>query len=330
MEVSPTLTEVERLRLVVETQGLINAATLDVDEVMRVITERSQQMTGASGGVVELVEGDEMVCRAASGTATNFQGTRLDMATSISGLCVREAQPLCCVDTETDDRVDREACRRLGVRSMIAVPLIHNGAPHGVLTVMSGMVDQFGSEDLDLLQLMAGFIATALANASAHGLETHRALHDYLTGLPNRQLLTDRLEQALIRSARERTSVGVFFIDLDGFKTVNDIHGHGAGDQLLVSVARELTDLLRANDTVARLGGDEFVLVCEAEDEWVAEIIRGRIATAVARAAESDPAFAAVTASVGDAWSAPDQRSALELMAAADAAMYLAKHNRTD
>jgi diguanylate cyclase len=329
VKVSPTLTEVERLRLVVETQGLINATTLDVDEVMRVITERSQQMTDAGGGVVELVEGQEVVYRAASGIVANSQTIGHGLTTSLSGLCLRDAQPLRCVDTETDDRVDREACRRLGVRSMIVVPLVHNGAPRGVLKVVSGMVDHFGSEDLDLLQLMAGFIATALANASAHGMETHRSLHDYLTGLPNRDLLTDRLEQALIRSARERTSVGVFFIDLDGFKAVNDAHGHAAGDRLLVSVARELSDLLRANDTIARLGGDEFVLVCEAEDEWVAEIIRGRIATAVGRAAETDSAFAAATASVGDAWSAPGQRSALELMAAADAAMYLAKHNRT-
>ena len=329
MEVSPALTEVERLRLVVETQALINAATLDLDDVMRVIAERAQQMTGAAGGVVELVDGDEMVYRAASGTVVHFKGTRLGRTTSISGLCVRENRPLSCADTETDERADRDACRQLGVRSMIVVPLVHDGAAHGVLKVVSGMVDHFSPEDVNLLQLMAGFIATALANASAHGYQTHRALHDPLTGLPNRDLLTDRLEQALLRSARDRSSVGVFFIDLDGFKGLNDAHGHAAGDRLLIAVALELSDLLRANDTVARLGGDEFVLVCEAEGEWVAEIIRGRIATAVGRAAESDPAFALITASVGDAWSAPGERSGLELMAAADAAMYLVKHNRT-
>jgi diguanylate cyclase (GGDEF)-like protein len=157
---------------------------------------------------------------------------------------------------------------------------------------------------------------------------THGSLRDPLTGLPNRELLTDRLEQALRRANREQTTVGVFFLDLNGFRAVNEAHCRAAGDRLLVAVATELSSLVRANDTVARLGGDEFVLVCEAEGEWVTELIRGRIGTALARVSETDCAFGSLTASVGDAWSVAADRSALELMAAADAAMYLEKHNR--
>ncbi|MFM7512622.1 MAG: diguanylate cyclase domain-containing protein, partial [Cyanobium sp.] len=87
------------------------------------------------------------------------------------------------------------------------------------------------------------------------------ALYDPLTGLPNRALLTDRLERALVRSVRDGTGLAVGLLDLDGFKQVNDLYGHQAGDELLRVLAERMQRLLRAGDTIARLGGDEFVLV---------------------------------------------------------------------
>jgi diguanylate cyclase (GGDEF)-like protein len=91
----------------------------------------------------------------------------------------------------------------------------------------------------------------------------HHALHDGLTGLPNRALLIDRLTAALSRSARDRREVAVLFCDLDGFKRVNDTAGHAAGDAVLLEISRRLQGLLRADDTVARVGGDEFVVLVE-------------------------------------------------------------------
>ena len=94
----------------------------------------------------------------------------------------------------------------------------------------------------------------------------HQVLHDALTGLPNRLMLTDRLEQALARVRRGDRMFGVLFVDLDRFKSVNDTLGHTVGDQLLVEAAARIQTAVRETDTVARLGGDEFVVLCEDID----------------------------------------------------------------
>ena len=114
------------------------------------------------------------------------------------------------------------------------------------------------------------------AMKAAHEDMAHAAFHDALTQLPNRVLLYDRIEQALAMARRERRQVAVCYLDLDGFKAVNDAQGHDAGDQLLQTVAARLTAGIRPLDTAARLGGDEFVLVltCVQDDEWRAALAR--------------------------------------------------------
>src|SRR5262245_6093788 len=99
---------------------------------MNVVVQRAQRLSGASAAAIELREGDEMVYRAASGSAASALGLRLKIQTSLSGLCVRERVTLMCNDTESDPRVDREACRRIGVRSMLVVPLCTRGEVVGV------------------------------------------------------------------------------------------------------------------------------------------------------------------------------------------------------
>jgi diguanylate cyclase (GGDEF)-like protein/PAS domain S-box-containing protein len=154
----------------------------------------------------------------------------------------------------------------------------------------------------------------------------HLATHDSLTGLPNRYLMFDRLNQLLVRAARYRTSFAILFIDLDGFKRINDSRGHDVGDLVLRGVAERLTQSLRAADTVARIGGDEFVILLES-------LRAGHDATALAqkieaaiRAPFSVPGGdATVTASIGIGVYPADGRDAEELLKAADVAMYRAK-----
>jgi diguanylate cyclase (GGDEF)-like protein/PAS domain S-box-containing protein len=159
----------------------------------------------------------------------------------------------------------------------------------------------------------------------------HQALHDELTGLPNRTLVMDRIEQGLARLDRRRTGMAVLFVDLDRFKVINDSRGHAEGDRLLREVARRLQRPLRAGDTVGRLGGDEFVMICdEIVDESDAVAVAERLAEELAAPVDLDGAVVHVSASIGIAlaWSAGP--TAETLIANADLAMYRAKEEGRD
>ncbi|MGH9047223.1 MAG: putative bifunctional diguanylate cyclase/phosphodiesterase [Acidimicrobiales bacterium] len=155
---------------------------------------------------------------------------------------------------------------------------------------------------------------------------THQALHDALTGLPNRVLFLERLAQSVESAARRSIHSAVLFIDIDRFKAVNDIAGHAAGDQLLIGVARRLREVLRPADTVARLGGDEFVVLCEnlydVQREAVA--IADRICATLSEPFSASGNELFTSASIGVAFVRPGDDPHV-LVARADSAMYMAK-----
>jgi diguanylate cyclase (GGDEF)-like protein/PAS domain S-box-containing protein len=154
----------------------------------------------------------------------------------------------------------------------------------------------------------------------------HQALHDFLTGLPNRALFTDRLCRALARAGRRRRRVAVMFVDLDNFKLVNDTFGHHAGDELLVMVSDRLRTCLRLGDTLVRLGGDEFaVLLEDLTDEGEATRIARRIIEELRVPFTLDNQEAFVTPSIGIALNDSSQDSPDGLLRNADVAMYRAK-----
>jgi len=156
----------------------------------------------------------------------------------------------------------------------------------------------------------------------------HLAHYDQLTGLPNRILFNDRLSQALALARRARSQVAVMFLDLDGFKAINDSLGHAAGDDLLAQVAGRLTQCLRQSDTVARFGGDEFTVVLPEIDsaESVAKIAR-KITEEIARPYDIDGNEASVTTSLGISLYPSDGQQPHTLIHKADNAMYHAKRH---
>ena len=159
-------------------------------------------------------------------------------------------------------------------------------------------------------------------------LLTHRALHDHLTGLPNSTLFLDRLTLALGQSARETLSVAVLFLDLNGFKSINDGYGHAAGDLVLKGVAKRLLSSLRPGDTAARFGGDEFTMlstgVRKASD---ATGLADRLIKAMLPPFDIGTTEVEMSASIGITLARGQGRSADAVVAAADDAMYRAKHN---
>jgi diguanylate cyclase (GGDEF)-like protein len=163
---------------------------------------------------------------------------------------------------------------------------------------------------------------TDLENAQA--ALTEQATHDALTGLPNRGLLVDRIDQVLFRAKRSGRRTAVLFVDLDGFKHVNDTHGHAAGDSVLRIVADRLTGILRPMDTVARIGGDEFVVLAPDVDSHLHAVDMGtRLITELA--IHSDRGALGVGASVGISVSVGGRGTAETLLNEADIAMYQAK-----
>lgn len=160
---------------------------------------------------------------------------------------------------------------------------------------------------------------------------TRQAFHDHLTGLANRALFFDRIENSLHRAGRQGTSITVALIDLDEFKSVNDLLGHASGDQLLAMVGARLSDLLRAGDTAARLGGDEFGLLLgeSIEPANLASAVE-RILTCLREPYDLFTARLPVTASIGVATSGPSARTVQELLRHADLALYASKSQGRD
>ncbi len=157
---------------------------------------------------------------------------------------------------------------------------------------------------------------------------THTAEHDFLTGLPNRMLLNDRINQAIVLAQRHQKKVAVLFLDLDRFKHINDLLGHQTGDRLLQSLAKRLADSIRASDTVSRQGGDEFVvLLSEVQQAEDAAVAATKLLQTVAQAHSIDQHDLHITTSIGISIYPDDGLDAETLVKNADTAMYQAKES---
>ncbi len=209
---------------------------------------------------------------------------------------------------ETGNRVE-VALRHMNGRT------VHSEWFNSALTNVHGRVTS-------IMALVLDVTARKLADEQLRRIATH----DGLTGLYNRRGLTERLNQCIVRYKRSETPLALLFIDLDGFKHVNDRFGHAEGDEVLCEVARRLLNVVRSSDVVARIGGDEFVVLLEGDASKIAvEQLSERILRSLDAPCKFANGSAQIGASIGVALCPPGFADAVELMRAADAAMYEAK-----
>jgi diguanylate cyclase (GGDEF)-like protein len=277
----------------------------------------------------------QLVCRATSGDASGerYETPIRPEDTPLLAAQLADPQPApVFLDLGSDDELVHAYLRDVGSVAAITAPIVARGEYLGTLSVgVSDDADRLrpSRQLLDRLSGIVAQAASALQTAQLLDKVTYQARHDGLTGLSNRMVFTEAMEQALANANEGGESFGLLFVDLDDFKGVNDELGHHAGDELLCEVARRLNGSVRG-DTVARLGGDEFgILLAGVKGKDDADVAVGRVQHAFAEPFAIGGELLSLSASVGRAVWPEDAVEMESLMRHADAEMYRAKRARS-
>jgi diguanylate cyclase (GGDEF)-like protein len=320
----------ERLRVVsrLHDAGRAVNSVHELDHVLGTILNGVVDMLGAETGSVMLVEDEELRGVAAVGNERAL-GARLSFGEGIAGRVAVVRNAMLINGEVSDGNFPGLRPRRTPVESAISVPMVERDQLIGVLNVTAPATHLFNHRDLEAARAFAEYAAAAIAKARLYDNSrrkseelAYRATHDALTGLPNRSMLRDRL----LRDGTSTSCGALLFIDLDGFKAVNDMLGHTGGDLLLEAVAGRLMSSVSTRDTAARVGGDEFaVFVTGGSDLRPAIAVAERL---IQRLSEQFVVFdepVSVSASIGIAQWGVHGDSFEELFEAADHALYEAK-----
>jgi len=266
-------------------------------------------------------ERQEMAVAAQAGYTAALLGHRYKLGEGLAGIAGESGEPVLANDAEQDERF---IPFHPGVQSALSLPLKYRSETLGVLTVESLREQSFSQQDVLTLRTLADQLAIALNNARAYQLAQEQAITDGLTGLKTHRYFMEALDAEWRRSPRSGRPFSVIMMDLDGFKQVNDRHGHLEGDKVLTAVARALEARSRQSNVVARYGGDEFAILMPEASTEQAEILAERLRANVA----ANPYLSGhgVTASIGIATFPVHGATPEEILRIADSGMYLAKH----
>ncbi|HKB28432.1 MAG TPA: GGDEF domain-containing protein [Candidatus Limnocylindrales bacterium] len=311
-------------------QGLVTQRA-PLQDVLDAITAGVERIIADELVGLRLIDPDDpsmMTAVSASGSDGEAfgRGSRTAIEIGATGLAVR-AGHLVVIDDYATFRNATPSLTNLGLQAAMAAPVYREGAIAGSLVVASTRRGRHYSEtERAALSAFADLTSMALTDGERTRQMLHSALHDALTGLPNRALFLDRLAQRLAPSRRPRRKTAVLFIDLDQLKYINDSLGHLVGDQVLVGVGQRLQRTIRAEDTVSRISGDEFaVLLHSIASEREGRLIAERVLEAVREPFTVGGRTLVVSASVGVRFVRAEDRDAQDVMRGADLAMYEAK-----
>ena len=360
-ELESALTRREAELAVLTEISEIIAADTGLEAAFALVAERARQLLGARTVTVPVLSRDQRfyTYRAAAGDkADELLGAELPIEVGLCGWVLRNRRPwwrgvLRELGAHERNRWEKEA------GNVILVPLIGKRRFLGGIAAIDKLDgSDFDRHDMELLALFSRQVAFAVENVMyLEELETereraetyrreleqtnrrlveaneeleHLALHDPLTGLPNRSLVIDRLQQAILNARRNQDPMALLMIDLDHFKEVNDTLGHLVGDQLLIRVSERFQSSLREPDTLGRLGGDEFAVVLPATNAEHARTVAAKLHSSLRRPVEIDQNSFSVGASIGIAIYPDHGGDPPALLRSADIAMYVAKRERDE
>jgi diguanylate cyclase (GGDEF)-like protein len=315
-----------QLAALIHAQETIAAAGLDVSAVMMALATHARELTGAGGALVELVDGEGTVTRAAADSAAVQVGVPL-VDTGATGRALMQRR-LVRWDEPSSNPDAVGAPERVGegrgtAKAVIAAPLETADDVAGVLTVVSPRPQAFESADEHVVRVLARFAVHQIQHAGRLEAAERTSRLDPLTGLGNRRALDECLQRELARHIRYDRKLSLVVVDLDGFKLVNDTHGHQAGDRVLSVVGRRLGEI-RGADAAFRLGGDEFALVLPETRIEAAELVARRLARQIRD--DTFPHEVSATWGIAEALG-PDPE---ELLGAADRQLYARKRENGD
>ena len=287
----------------------------------------SEAFSATATGVFLLDENDEFVLAAGSNPVEGM----LPKGEASASRAALESETTLTVTVRDDEgpyALVAGVLRERRLDSVSIIPLLREGSPIGVLACFFARSREFDLPFTDLQAALSRLAAQAIVRVRLQRELERLALHDQLTGLANRKLILETVDRAIQHAAVQEKPLSVVFLDLDGFKSINDQFGHAAGDSVLEQVAVRIRSAVRHEDAVGRYGGDEFVVICEDADAESAASIADRIREKVAAPLDGVPPSSLVTASVGVVVFTPSsmaQPTNDELLSIADNAMYLSK-----
>ena len=318
-----------------EQQAVAELSTLaldgELDQLLDAATTAASKLMGVHRSMITRpIDGDDENIAVVAFTGQPPRPVTLPAGSfSLMGYTLTTNSVIICEDRDSETRFSTVAMAYHGFRSGVCVPIPGADGPWGALSVHSNYNRIYSDRDVSFLQTVTGVLSAAIRRLDLDRQLHERSMHDPLTGLPNRTLAYERIEQALGRAEVDGTSIAVLLLDIDDFKIINDSLGHEAGDRALLRFSSRLTAAARPEDTVARVGGDEFLIVAEGVSgvehaQRLANALSESISTPQAPGHEPTPLSASIGIAISDANSTRQ-----ELIRRADLAMYRAKDTGT-